>query len=160
MDRALILYCSGNGIGVGVERAVFDKIIEFSVNDVKLCREDRDMKTGYKNLNLSSIINSPQRWNNFQALGWTTAAYIFITGQGPQPLSPILPLFAIGGWAALTDLWLIDQVMPDSASILRQWPVRYNNQTNLAASSNLGQLVINYLDMNVSPSHFGEHTSS
>ena len=151
-NSALILCCSGNGIGVGVERAVLDKVIEFVVNDPKLCRADYDMKTGYKYLNLSSIVNSPQHWNNFQALGWITAAYIFITGKGPEPLSPILPLFAIGGWAALTDLWLIDQVMPDSASILRQWPVRYDGRINLTVSSNLSQLIMEHLNMIVSPS--------
>ena len=157
----IVLYFSGSGIGVGVERTILDRVIEFSTNDLKLCRRDCDMKTGFRHLNLSSIINSPQRWNDFQALGWISAAYIFITGQGPEPFSPVLPLFAIGGWAALTDLWLIDQVLPDCASILRQWPVHYDSCTiNLAPGSTLASLVIEHLDTNVSPSHFGACTFS
>ncbi|KIK78392.1 hypothetical protein PAXRUDRAFT_16902 [Paxillus rubicundulus Ve08.2h10] len=138
---------NAGGIGAGVEHAVLQRVIEFSTDDLKLVHGNCDILTGYKNLNILSIFNSPQRCHDFQALGWTCAAYIFITGLAPHPLSPVLPLFAIGGWAALTDLWLIDQVLPDHAAILRQWPIHYDHTLDLSIGSELSTLIIEHLSI-------------
>jgi hypothetical protein len=78
------------------------------------------------------------------------AAYItWMSGWAPKELSPIFLVYAIGGKMAVSDINLIDQLLPTQATILQSWPEERGPFTDVSPTSPLVELAIEYLDIAV-----------
>jgi len=136
-------FLRNEAVGPGCRIAVLMEVFVVLCDRPQIFRGAIDA-SGYHLLNLRPT-RAADSLASFRMVGAMAAYITWMSGWAPKELSPIFLVYAIGGKMAVSDINLIDQLLPSQATILQSWPEERGPFTDVSPTSPLVGLAIEYL---------------
>ena len=145
---------SGQAVGIGAKREVVAWLIQRAVSDPKLCKAVNSEV--YYSLATRKAPLSKDQNLELRVLGFCCMLYIFTFHLFPDPISPALVQFCIGGLKSVIDIDFIRAFAPETAVKLHVWPLDHSVPLDLRLCQDangqptVANLALEHLDMMVS----------
>ncbi|KZP10894.1 hypothetical protein FIBSPDRAFT_962673, partial [Athelia psychrophila] len=143
-EQASDTWIIGQGVGPGAKRAVIGALLQVCIQDVRLCKQVN--AEGYYSLATYSASITPDHSLDIQTLALLCLLYIFTFELAPDPISPALFQFAIGGLPSIIDLNFVSSFAPETAQKLAAWPLDTATPLDLS-SQDVRNIIFEHLDM-------------
>ncbi|KAG1767573.1 hypothetical protein EDD22DRAFT_950020 [Suillus occidentalis] len=132
----------GEGIGLGVERAVISRAIKIVLDEHYMWQVTNN--EGFRCPSIIPFASDSGRLICFKTHGTLCALHIFRLHLPPMPCSPFLLCYAIWGFNALIDPAFIQKLAPDTAASLAALPLDPTQPLDYSLAGPLSPLLATY----------------
>ncbi|KAG1897467.1 uncharacterized protein F5891DRAFT_1191928 [Suillus fuscotomentosus] len=146
---------SGEGIGVGAERAVISRAIKIVLDDHYMWQVTNN--EGFRCPLIIPFASDSGRLNRFKTHGTLCALHVFRIHLPPMPCSPFLLCYAIWGFDALVDPAFVQKLAPDTAASLAALPLDPAQPLDYSLTGPLSPLLATY--SNIQPTQLPANMS-
>src|ERR1700683_2252429 len=138
---------SSEGIGIGVKRAVIASLLQRAITDPNLCKMVNS--EGHYSLATRKATINKELQLEFRVFGFVCMLYTFIFLLAPDPVSPALLKYCIGGLQSLINIDFIQSFSPGTANVWPLTPLDLHQSHNWQVT--VGNLASEHLEMLVRP---------
>ena len=114
----------GEAVGCGAKRSVVGSLLVMKVNNNTICKVVN--AEGYFSLATRQAKISESQAREMHAFGLLCMLFLFMFELAPDPISPGLILFTIGGLRNITNIKTIQRFAPETAKKLSAWPLDHH----------------------------------
>jgi hypothetical protein len=147
---------------MGMKRAVIAALLSKVVGDPNICKVVN--AEVYYSLAFPKAQITTNHGLDIRALAVLCLLYIFTFELAPDPISPALLQFSIGGMADIIDIAFVRSFAPETANKLAVWPLDHDSPLvigpNLTGQNQLANLICEHLEMQVRYYHVNTCTST